>query len=76
MENQNLVLSIGALNLKLGGFTIYRWVLDFNPSIQKQPNAQVWARFHDLSMEYRGPTNLFGIVRGAGMLLKVDPFTM
>lgn len=76
MDNQSLVLSIGALNLKPGIFRVSRWVPDFNSASQKQTNAQVWARLYDLPMEYRGQTNLFGIARGAGMPLKVDPLTL
>lgn len=48
----------------------------FNLSTHKQTNAQVWAKLYDLPMEYRGQTNLFGIVRGVGMPLKVDPLTL
>lgn len=64
-----MVLSIGALNLKLGAFKVSRWVLDFKPSIQKFTSAQVWVRFYDLPIEYRGQTNLFGIAKRVGMPL-------
>jgi len=46
------VWSNGAWNLKPGLLKLPRWSPDFKASSQKQTHSQVWARFHNLHLEY------------------------
>lgn len=56
-------MSLGAINLKPGSFSISQWLRDFNPVTQRQMNVQVWACIHELPIEYWRPANLFSIAR-------------
>ncbi|KAK0578192.1 hypothetical protein LWI29_006536 [Acer saccharum] len=49
------VWGLGSVHLKPGILRLQPWVPDFNPSLQKSTNAQVWVRLFDLSWEYWHP---------------------
>ncbi|KAI9192326.1 hypothetical protein LWI28_021289 [Acer negundo] len=51
------------------------WVPDFNPSLQKSINAQVWVRFFDLSWEYQHQKIISDLAKGIGVLLRLDKVT-
>ncbi|KAK3217928.1 hypothetical protein Dsin_011898 [Dipteronia sinensis] len=72
----NMVWSLGSLNLKLGVLRLQPWIPDFNPSLQKSSNAQVWVRFYDLSWESWHPNIIFDLARGIGVPLRLDMATI
>lgn len=76
MEEQSIILSVGAVNLKPGVFRVSRWAPNFNPVTQKQTNSQIWIRIFDLPIEYWKPRNLANIARGSGLPLMIDPRTL
>ncbi|KAK3225744.1 hypothetical protein Dsin_005606 [Dipteronia sinensis] len=73
---KNMVWSLGSLNLKPGVLRLQPWIPDFNPSLQKSSNAQVWVCFYDLSWEYWHPKIIFDLARGIGVPLRLDRVTM
>ncbi|KAK3222076.1 hypothetical protein Dsin_009101 [Dipteronia sinensis] len=73
---KNMVWSLGSLNLKLGVLRLQPWIPDFNPSLQKYSNAQVWVRFYDLSWEYWHSMIISDLARGIGVPLRLDRATM
>lgn len=44
MGDHSTIMSIGTINLKPGIFRVAQWIRDFNPTQQRQTNAQVWVR--------------------------------
>ncbi|KAI9177891.1 hypothetical protein LWI28_020376 [Acer negundo] len=71
----NYVWGFGLVHLKTGILRLQSWVPDFNPSLQKSTNAQVWVRFFDLSWEYWHPNFFFDLARGIGVPLRLDKAT-
>ncbi|KAK2653306.1 hypothetical protein Ddye_013162 [Dipteronia dyeriana] len=67
---------VGSINLKLGVLRLQPWVPDFNPSLQKSTNAQVWVRFYDFSWEYWHPKTIFDLARGIGVPLRLKKATI
>ncbi|KAK3221689.1 hypothetical protein Dsin_008714 [Dipteronia sinensis] len=70
------VWGLGSVNLKPGVLRLQPWVPDFNPTLQKSSNVQVWVRFYDLSWEYRHPKIIFYLARGIGVPLRLDKATI
>ena len=71
----NHVWGFGSVHLKPGILRLQPWVPDFNPSLQKSTNAQVWVRFFDLSWEYWHPKIISDLARGIGVPLRLDKAT-
>lgn len=68
--------SYGQTKLKIGLIKISNWVPDFVPSKQKQTNAHVWARIHELHLEYFDEEMVLYLAGGIGTALQADPFTI
>ena len=69
------VWGLGSVHLKPGILRLQPWVPDFNPSLQKSTNAQVWVRLFDLSWEYWHPKIISDLARGIGVPLRLDKAT-
>lgn len=76
ITDQSRVTSQGAIHPKPGLFWVSQWVRDFNPSMQRQTNAQVWLHIYDLPLECWFPSSLFCIAKGAGLPLWIDKQTL
>ena len=72
---KNHVWGLGSVHLKPGILRLQPWVPDFNPSLQKSTNAQVWVRLFDLSWEYWHPKIISDLARGIGVPLRLDKAT-
>ncbi|KAM7477299.1 hypothetical protein LguiA_025512 [Lonicera macranthoides] len=69
------IRSSGQTKLANGIFKLSQWVPDFVPSKQKQSNAHVWVRIHELSWEYLDEAVVLYIAGAVGNPLHVDPHT-
>ncbi|KAK0591093.1 hypothetical protein LWI29_035565 [Acer saccharum] len=49
LEVKNQIWGLSSVNLKPRVLHLQPWIPDFNPSLQKSTDAQVWVRFYDLS---------------------------
>ncbi|KAK2662295.1 hypothetical protein Ddye_000869 [Dipteronia dyeriana] len=76
LRHKKKVWGLDSINLKPGVLCLQPWVLDFNPSLQKSTNAQVWVRFYDLSWEYWHPNIIFYLAKGIGVPLRLDKATI
>ncbi|KAK3222027.1 hypothetical protein Dsin_009052 [Dipteronia sinensis] len=74
--DKNMVWSLGSLNLKSGVLRLQPWIPDFNPTLQKSSNVQVWVRFYNLSWEYLHPKIISDLTRGIGVPLRLDRATI
>ncbi|KAK0605024.1 hypothetical protein LWI29_021929 [Acer saccharum] len=74
--DKNMVWILGSLNLKPGVLRLQPWMPDFNPTLHKSSNAQVWVRFYDLSWEYWHPKIISDLARGIGVPLRLDRATV
>ncbi|KAI5447196.1 hypothetical protein KIW84_014882 [Lathyrus oleraceus] len=66
------VKSITSWNLSLGFLKLFPWTNNFNPTLLKQPSAQVWICIYGLPQEYWCPKFVFGIASSVGIPLNID----
>ncbi|KAM7465282.1 hypothetical protein LguiB_012844 [Lonicera macranthoides] len=62
--------------LKIGMIKLFNWAPDFVPSKQKQTNVHVWARIHELPLEYFVEELVLYLAGGIGIALQADPLTI
>lgn len=72
---QSLAMAQGSTFTKLGMLRISCWYPGFNPNNHIQTTTPLWVRFFYLPLEYRKEQTLL-IVRGVGMPLQIDPYTL
>ncbi|XP_050223701.1 uncharacterized protein LOC126673551 [Mercurialis annua] len=75
MEEKNAIWGKGVIALKPGTLRLQPWSPDFDPSIQRTTNAQIWVRLYKLPWEYWHSQILSSIARGIGVPLKIDQAT-
>ena len=66
----------GQSKISCGTIKLSQWQPDFVPSKQKYTTAHVWARIHDLPLEYFDESIVLSIASAAGTPLHVDSHTL